>query len=88
MADVHSATDDIRNTVQNWMDANDLDQTLEDLHHIPRSVQVMFREFAEKLREDTNLDPRIAEAVDEAGAQMQGIADGLQEEIGFGVQRS
>lgn len=88
MADVKDAVDDIQGTVQNWMDANDLDQTLEGLHEIPRGVQAMFSNFAERLREDTHLDPDLAEAVAEAGAQMNGIADMLEERIGFGVQRN
>ena len=88
MADVHEAADQIKDMITQWIDANDLDQTLEDLHEIPRAVQEAFGHYAERLREDTNVKESIPEAVAEASASMSGIADQLQEAIGFGVQRS
>lgn len=88
MADVHSAADDIKGMIRQWIDANDLDKTLEDLHYVPRAIQEAFRDYAERLREDTHLTERIPEAIAEAAAAMAGIADQLQETISFGVQRS
>lgn len=88
MANVREAADEIQGMIQNWIDANDLDQTLEDLHEIPRAIQAAFSNYAEQLRESTNLKEGIPEAIAQAGAQMNGIADGLQETIQYGVQRS
>lgn len=88
MADVHSAADEIRGMIQNWIDANDLDETLEHAHEFPRAVQDSFSHYAEQLRENTNLDRRIADAFDEAASAMAGIADQLHEQTTFGVQQS
>jgi GTP cyclohydrolase I len=88
MADVQAAADEIEGMVRQWMDANDLDETLEGLHQIPRAVQKAFNHLAEKLSEDTNLADRVHEAVAEAGTRMTGIADELQDQLTFGVQRS
>lgn len=88
MADVSGAADDIRSMVQNWFDANDLDQTLENLHEFPRAIQEAFSALADQLRENSNLAERIPDAVQEAAGQMTGIAESLQEALGFGVQRS
>lgn len=88
MANVHDAADEIKQMIQNWMDANDLDQTLEDLHEIPRAIQDAFSRYADKLREDTHLQASIPDAVDEAAAAMAGIGDELQHEIQYGVQRN
>ena len=87
MANVAEAADEIQTMIQNWIDANDLDQTLEDLHQIPRAIQEAFSHYAEQLRESTNLAERLPDAIEEAGAQMSGIADSLQEAIRFGVQQ-
>lgn len=88
MANVHEAADQIKEMVQEWIDANDLDQTLEDLHEIPRAIEDAFSNYAEKLREDTNLGDHISEAVAEAASDMAGVADKLHEAIDFGVQRN
>ena len=88
VANVHDAADQISEMIRNWMDANDLDQTLEDLHEIPRAIEGAFSRYAEQLSEDTNLKESIPEAVREAAAAMAGIADELQQEIRFGVQQS
>ena len=88
MANVIEAADQVRQTIGQWMDANDLDSTLEDLHEFPRAVQETFSHLAEQLREHTNLKEGISEAVMEAANGMAGIADSLREAIGFGVQRS
>lgn len=88
MANVHEAADGIKEMILQWIDANDLDQTLEDLHEIPRAVQEAFRQYSDRLRDDTNLSERIPEAIAEASAAMSGIADQLRETISFGVQRS
>jgi methyl-accepting chemotaxis protein len=88
MADVHAASDEIKSLVNEWTDANDLDQTLEDLHYIPRAVQEALAHYAEQLRESTQLAPHIADAVEEAASGMAGIADSLQEQIRYGVQQN
>jgi methyl-accepting chemotaxis protein len=88
MADVHAAADEIKGMIRQWFDANDLDQTLEGLHEIPRAVQESFKQLADELSENTNLSDRIHEAVAEAGARMTGIADELESQLTFGVQRS
>jgi hypothetical protein len=87
MADVQGASDQIKELVQDWIDANDLDETLENLHYFPRAMEEAFSNFAEKLREDTQLGEHIPEAVAEAGSDMNGIADKLQQAIDYGVQR-
>jgi hypothetical protein len=74
--------------ITNWLDANDLDETLENLHEFPRAMQAAFHQYSEQLREHTNLAERIPEAVAEASGRMSGIADELQQAITFGVQRS
>jgi len=88
MADVHSAADQIREMISGWFDANDLDETVEHAHELPRALEGEFAFFAEKLRENTNLDPRIADAFAEAASSMAGIADALHEKTTFGVQQS
>ena len=88
MADVHAVADEIRSTIHSWTDANDLDGTVEHAHELPRAVQDEFAAFAERLRESTNLDSRIADAFDEAASSMAGIADQLHEQTTFGVQQS
>ena len=88
MADVNAVSEEIRNTIHDWADANDLDTTVEGAHELPRAVQEEFAAFAERLRENTNLDTRIAEAFDEAASGMAGIADSLHEQTTFGVQQS
>jgi hypothetical protein len=88
MADVHAVADEIRGTIHNWSDANGLDETVEHAHEFPRAIQDEFAAFAEKLRESTNLDPRIADAFEEAASSMAGIADQLHEQTTFGVQQS
>ena len=88
MANVREAADQIQEMIQDWIDANDLDETLEDAHEIPRAVQAAFSAYAEKLREDTNLAEQIPEAFAEAADSMAGVADALHEKTTFGVQRS
>lgn len=88
MANVADAAQEIKQTIVQWMDANDLDQTLEDLHEIPRAIQDAFLQYADQLRDNTNLAERIPEAISEAGSSMAGIADELQQTIRFGVQQS
>lgn len=88
MADVQAAADEIEGMIRQWMDANDLDETLEGLHEIPRAFQKALAHLSEELSENTNLADRIPEAVAEAGARMTGIADELQSQLTFGVQRS
>lgn len=88
MANVREAADQIQEMIQDWIDANDLDETLEDAHQIPRAVQAAFANYAEKLREDTNLGEHIPEAFAEAADGMSGLADALHEKTTFGVQRS
>ena len=88
MADVNAVSDEIRNTIHDWADANDLDTTVEGAHELPRAVQEEFAAFAERLRENTNLDPRIADAFDEAASAMAGVADNLHKQTTFGVQQS
>lgn len=88
MADVHAVADEIQGLIQEWVDANDLDQTLEGLHEIPRAIQSAFGHLAEQLRENANLAERIPESIMEEAGNMGGSADRLREAIGFGVQRS
>lgn len=88
MANVSEAADQLRELVQNWADANDLDQTLEDLHEWPRAMQEALHNYAENLRENTNLGEHIPDVIEEAGADMQGIADKLKETIQYGVQQN
>lgn len=88
MAQVGDAAEDIKSTIIGWADANDWDETLEHLHEIPRAIQEAFSQYADRLREDTNLKDSIPEAVDDAASRMAGIADHLQQEIQFGAQRS
>jgi hypothetical protein len=88
MADIHAYTDEIRGAIHDWIDANDLDGTVEHAHEFPRAIQEEFAAFAERLRESTNLAPRIAEAFEEAASSMAGIADQLHEQTTFGVQQS
>jgi hypothetical protein len=88
MADVHAVADEIRGMIHSWIDANDLDETVEHAHELPRAVQEEFAAFAEQLRESTNLDPRIADAFEEAASSMAGTADQLHEQTTFGVQQS
>lgn len=88
MARVGDAADDIRNAIVGWADANDWDETLEHLHEIPRAIQEAFSQYAELLRENTNLKDSIPEAVADAASAMAGIADNLRQEIQFGAQRS
>jgi len=88
VANVTEAADEIQTMIQDWIDANDLDQTLEDLHQIPRAIQEAFSHYAEQLRESTNLKESIPDAIEEAGAAMNGIAEGLREAIQYGVQQN
>ena len=88
MAQVGDAAEDIRNTIQGWADANDWDETLEQLHEVPRSIQDAFARYAELLRENTHIDRKIPDVIAEAASDMAGIADKLQETITFGAQRS
>jgi hypothetical protein len=88
VANVTEAADQIKEMIQEWIDANDLDETLEGAHEIPRAVQEAFASYAERLREDTNLAEHIPEAFAQAAADIQGVADALHEKTTFGVQRS
>lgn len=88
MSDVHSAADGIKETVLEWTDANDLDTTLEDFHELPRALEDAMHDYAQRLRENTNLSDHIPEAIEEAASQMAGIADHLKEAIQYGVQQN
>lgn len=88
MARVGDAADDIKGAIVSWADANDWDETLEHLHEIPRAIQEAFGQYADQLRDNTNLKDSIPDAVAEAASRMAGIADDLQQEIRFGAQRS
>lgn len=65
-------------------DAQQIHETLVNLHDVLRAVQETYQRIADQLPE-TGTKESYADSVSEAASALSGIADKLQAEVGGGV---
>jgi len=68
-----------------FVDSDDVHNTLIDLHQIVEATRESMHNLAERIAELPGVIPEYAEAAYEAASQLSGIGDQLQEKVGQGI---